>query len=301
MAFHISTTTMAVKFEQQLKRKVYNTPKSYLDFINMYMNTLDASREELNVNIKRLQNGLEKLAAADKQVAQLKIDLTKMQPELVVKSKNVEIALIETGKKASVAKEQETLVNAETAVVSKQAAEIEAIQKEAQQELDIVMPELEKALKAVEQIDKGKLIEMRSFTNPPDAVNLVMEGVLIMFGVKKYDWSVAKAKLQDLTGFLKQILEYDKENINEAYLKKLRAHMAANPDFDKKIMAVKAPAAADLCVWCFAMDTYSTTAKKIKPQMEMVAKLNVELRAAKEMLDVKQKALAEVKESVAKL
>jgi hypothetical protein len=38
---------MAEKFESQLKRKVYNTPKSYLDFINLYQKTFDEKKEEL--------------------------------------------------------------------------------------------------------------------------------------------------------------------------------------------------------------------------------------------------------------
>ena len=35
---HINSTEIAVEFEECLKRKVYNTPKSYLDFIKIYIN-----------------------------------------------------------------------------------------------------------------------------------------------------------------------------------------------------------------------------------------------------------------------
>ena len=44
---HKDTSVMAEKFELQLKRKVYNTPKSYLDFINLYMSALTQKREEM--------------------------------------------------------------------------------------------------------------------------------------------------------------------------------------------------------------------------------------------------------------
>ncbi len=44
---HRDTSDMADKFELQLKRKVFNTPKSYLDFINLYMSALTNKRNEM--------------------------------------------------------------------------------------------------------------------------------------------------------------------------------------------------------------------------------------------------------------
>lgn len=34
---HLTATDMTVRFEEELKRKVYNTPKSYLDLIKLYI------------------------------------------------------------------------------------------------------------------------------------------------------------------------------------------------------------------------------------------------------------------------
>lgn len=56
----------AVKFEAALKRKVYTTPKSYLDLIGLYLNSLKRKREELMGNQKRLSSGLTKLEQANK-------------------------------------------------------------------------------------------------------------------------------------------------------------------------------------------------------------------------------------------
>ena len=64
------------------------------------------------------------------------------------------------------------------------------IADEAQFELDKVMPELEAALKAVENIDKAGLVNLRVYLNPPKIVEIVMEGVCIFLG-KKYDWKTA--------------------------------------------------------------------------------------------------------------
>lgn len=47
---HLSATQQAEKFEAALKRKVYNTPKSYLDLIKLYISTLKEKRAELMSN-----------------------------------------------------------------------------------------------------------------------------------------------------------------------------------------------------------------------------------------------------------
>jgi hypothetical protein len=43
-----------------------------------------------------------------------------------------------------------------------------------------VGPELDRALKAVEKIDKKLLIDIRTYPNPPKPVEIVMEGVVIL-------------------------------------------------------------------------------------------------------------------------
>ena len=77
-----SVERLAKKFDGELRRKVYITPKSYLDSINMFKNFLEEKRQELDVTIYRLSSGLNKLAATNDQVSDLKKMLTEMKPEL---------------------------------------------------------------------------------------------------------------------------------------------------------------------------------------------------------------------------
>jgi dynein heavy chain len=52
---------MSTRFYEELRRKVYITPKSYLDGINMYITSLEHKRDEAKINIDRLSNGCKKL------------------------------------------------------------------------------------------------------------------------------------------------------------------------------------------------------------------------------------------------
>jgi len=71
MRVHKSVESMSDRFYDELRRKVYITPKSYLDGINMYLLQLSEKRKEMKENIYRLSNGVQKLKATNEQIAGL--------------------------------------------------------------------------------------------------------------------------------------------------------------------------------------------------------------------------------------
>ena len=58
---HESVEEIAHKFWEEMRRKVYVTPKSYLDGITMYLKQLETKRDESKLNLSRLSNGCTKL------------------------------------------------------------------------------------------------------------------------------------------------------------------------------------------------------------------------------------------------
>lgn len=82
MKIHISVEEVSQKFWESLRRRVYTTPKSYLDLISLYMQLLDEKRDEYHQNKSRLSNGLSKLNEANREIAELKISLAEKQPIL---------------------------------------------------------------------------------------------------------------------------------------------------------------------------------------------------------------------------
>lgn len=82
MLIHTSVEEASDKFYSELRRRVYTTPKSYLDLISLYINTLDKKRKEFNANKNRLSQGLRKLTDTNKQIAELKVALAEAAPIL---------------------------------------------------------------------------------------------------------------------------------------------------------------------------------------------------------------------------
>ena len=63
---HTSVNEASLQYLQNEKRYNYTTPKSFLEQIALYLNTLTAKNLELQAKMQRLENGLEKLRSTGK-------------------------------------------------------------------------------------------------------------------------------------------------------------------------------------------------------------------------------------------
>ena len=287
---HWSSAQLGEDFFAKLRRRVYTTPKSYLDLINLFISMLDEKRSEVQVVRDKMTVGVSKLVETKSVVAGLEEDIKKLEPVLVVKGAEAAV-LIETVKvEKADAEKTKTLVEADEAVVGKQAAETKAIADDAQKDLDEALPALEKALKALDALKKDDITEIRNFSTPPPLVQTVLEAVCVLLG-EKTDWKSAKTVMQDK--FMERLKAFDKDNISEGTLKKLRKY-TVQEDFTVEKVARVSSAAKSLCMWCHAMDLYSRVAKTVEPKKKLVAEMNAQLASAMAVLKEKQDTLATV-------
>ena len=110
---------------------------------------------------------------------------------------------------------------------------------------------------------------VKSMKSPPFGVKLVMEGVCVLKGIKPEKipdpsgsgkkiedfWGPAKKMLSDMK-FLESLQNYDKDNINPAYMKIIRTKYMDNPDFDPDKVRNASSAAEGLSRWALALEKY---------------------------------------------
>ena len=65
------------------------------------------------------------------------------------------------------------------------------MRNDAFQELEEVLPALRAAEEALNALNKGDIIEIKTFTKPPNLVQLTLEGVCGLLG-EKADWDTAR-------------------------------------------------------------------------------------------------------------
>lgn len=127
---------------------------------------------------------------------------------------------------------------------------------------------------------------------------MVLEAVCALLG-EKQDWAAAKVVMVDV-GFIDRLKNYDKDNIPDGYLRKLRIQ-TNKPEFEPNHIGKQSLACKSLCLWARAIDKYAKVAKVVGPKKKKVAELMSQLDAKKGQLRIKEEELNKVKEKVAKL
>lgn len=295
---HTSVSVMADRFYEELRRYYYTTPTSYLELITLYTTMLKEKKKEIGGARQRVANGLDKLLETNDVVASMKIELTALEPELKQKSEDTAKLMEKLAVDQEAADVVKKVVLEDEAVAKVKAEETKSIADDAQRDLDLALPALDNALKALDSLEKSDITEIKGFNNPPKMVQTVMEAVCILLGAKP-DWPTAKTLLGD-TNFLRNLYNYDKDNIAESKLKKIRPYIE-NPDFQPEVVAVVSKACRSMCLWVRALDIYAKVFKEVEPKKAKLKQAEDELKVVMGELKIKQDKLAEVEAQIKEL
>ena len=171
---HGSIEEASRRFFTELKRRVYTTPKSYLDHLSLYISMYKSLQYEVDKKCERMKVGVRKLIETNDVVDGLRSELVKLEPILTSKAIETESLLSQVAKDTAEANLTALKVQNEESIVGKQAAETAAVAADAQNDLDRALPALESAVRALKGLTKADITEVKSFTNPPNAVRNIM-------------------------------------------------------------------------------------------------------------------------------
>ncbi|GBG29641.1 Dynein heavy chain 7, axonemal [Hondaea fermentalgiana] len=300
------TSRMAERFLEEMGRYYYVTPTSYLELINTFKTLIEKQRTMISEKRSRYANGLQKLQETAEQVAEMRQELEALQPKLVIAQKETDAKLEMVQGKQKEADQQKEIVQRDEAQAKEQAASCEKDKAECEEMLAEAIPALEGAVKALSTLSKNDITEVKSLKTPPAGVKLTLEAVCIMMGVKprkvpnpngkgKVDdyWEPAKKELLNDPRFLQRLVEYDKDNISEEVINKVKP-FCERDDFRPEVIKKSSVAAAGLCKWVHAMVVYERIARVVAPKRAALAKANADLAEAMGMLQAKQAELQAV-------
>lgn len=277
MIIHTSVEEVSERFWGELRRRVYTTPKSYLDLISLYLNTLGKKRAQINQNRNRLGNGLTTLKNTNASIADLRVTITKMLPELAKANEELAVTLVEVNKDKAIADEKDKVVSAEKEIVEAEAAETKIIKDDADSELAAALPILESAKKIVDSLDKNAIVEIKALNNPPAAVEMVMGCVMTMLGEKDIKWESIRSQIRDPGAFIKRVQTFDVTSMSEPLLKRVREKWFALPDYKPEFVSTKSQPAGKLCAWSLALSQYQNVNKLIIPKKQKAAEMDAKL------------------------
>ena len=274
---HESVLETSEEFAQVLNRKVYITPKSYLDMISCYFKILQEKQRELHESSHRYKLGVEQLVKTNKEVDQMRKILIDLAPELERKkkeseelAKTVEIDSVKANKVKEIVEDEEREVNIK-------AQEIKILQEDAENDLREAMPILDGAVKALQNIERKQIVEIRTFAAPPELVVYTLEAIAILMEAPTNMESIKKL-LQN--NFLESLLSFRRDNIKPVTLKKLRNKISANPNFTPEKVEMQNVASKSLCQWVFAIENYAKISNEVEPKKKRLEEMNRALAEA---------------------
>ncbi|TSM04870.1 Dynein heavy chain 7, axonemal [Bagarius yarrelli] len=310
--FHTSASDLSKRFLSELSRHNYVTPTSYLELIAAFKLLLTQKRDTVMKAKKRYTNGLDKLAFAESQVGEMKKELVDLQPKLEqAKIENNNIMKVMEVESVEV-EAQRKIVRVDEEAATIKANEAQALKDECESDLAEAIPALEAALSALNTLKPSDITIVKSMKNPPSGVKLVMAAVCVMKEIKPEKisdpagtgkkvedyWGPSKKLLGDMN-FLRDLKEYDKDNIPTTVMHKIRGEYMTNPDFDPTKVAKASSAAEGLCKWINAMEEYDRVAKVVAPKKAKLAVAQESKAASEALLNRKRAELKEVEDRLA--
>jgi len=298
------------RFHQEVQRYYYVTPTSYLELINAFKDVLQSKRGEVLKMKHRYDEGLEKLLLTEDQVKTMSVELEELRPKLKQTSAETADLMVVIEQQSEAAAAQRAVVGQEEEVASRQAEEARVMKQECQADLEKALPALNAALDALKSLKKNDIVEVKNMKTPPEGVVTVSKALCWCFDVKpkrvtgpdgrtKVDeyWDVSKKSVWGDPKLLERLLGYDRDNIPEETIAKLKC-LEDDPNFDPEVIKKASVAAFGICKWVRAMIVYDGVAKVVGPKRAALEKAESDLDRVTKTLAEKKAELKVVQDNV---
>jgi len=267
---HSMVTEVCDEYFVKMRRRVFQTPKSYLSFIQNFTGLYSAKLGELKVKEGRVNLGLQKLIQGAQDVEDMKKVLAEEQIKL-------EVATVETNKmlasleisSAEAKRESDKVGTIKNKCVA-DATRIGAEKSACMADLAKAQPFVDEAETAIRSIKPADIGEVKKFANPATIIQLVFDGILLLFKlplnqVKATTLVVAKQEIKffepsfrphgvavmNKADFLNQVIEFGnsgKDLINEETIELLTCYIDLE-NFTSAVAKNASKAAEGLCTW----------------------------------------------------
>lgn len=140
---HVFVTAACQEYFEKFRRHAYVTPKSFLSFIQFYMNLYKVKWEGVAQLAQAINAGLEKMDEAKVDVGRMKANLAVKNQELAKASKEAEALLKSISESTAIAEKEKNKVAVIVDGVTAKAAEIAGVKADAEKDLAAAQPALD--------------------------------------------------------------------------------------------------------------------------------------------------------------
>ncbi|BFZ13509.1 hypothetical protein BsWGS_16546 [Bradybaena similaris] len=300
---HDGVAESCIDYFQRYRRATHVTPKSYLSFINGYKSVYQNKKDTIREMANRMNTGLERLVEASQAVAELSKELAIKEKELAIASEKAEAVLKQVTVQAQAA---EKVKNQVQKVKDKAESIVNSIATDkaiAMEKLEAARPALEEAEAALNTIKPAHISTVRKLGKPPHLIMRIMDCALILFRSKlnpvvsdpdrpefvKPSWNHSLRLMAD-TNFLKNLVEYDKDRINDEMCEHMEPYLQSE-DYALQVAKNVCGDVAGLLSWTKSMYVFYFINKEVLPLKANLAVQEGRLKGAMADLEKAQAQL----------
>ncbi|VDL92009.1 unnamed protein product [Schistocephalus solidus] len=282
VSMHMLVEEESLEFRRQLRRDNYVTATNYIGFIQGYKALLLDKNEENVQGQNRLKVGLEKLQETAKQIDELKVKMAVQKVVLEEKTKSCEVLLVEIEESTKTGTAKKTEAQAKSVEVAAQQKVITKEKGEAEEALAEAMPALEAAKRALDELDKNDVTEIRAFATPPKPVQMVGEALCFVMQASDSSWKSARGLMAD-AGFINTLQSLDAEAIPQKNINAIK-DLLQKKGYKYEDVRSASKAGGGFFKFILSVVSFYDVAKEIRPKRERVKMLEKELMKAKREL-----------------
>ncbi|KAF9438119.1 hypothetical protein BGZ76_009650 [Entomortierella beljakovae] len=305
---HQSLYEVNAKLSKRNGKRGYVTPRHYLDFIRHYVRLYNEKREDLEEQQRHLNVGLDKLKDTVVKVEELRKSLAVKKNELELKNRQANDKLQkmvadqqEAEKKKATSIEIQAALETQNKEIAKRTAAVMA-------DLANAEPAVLEAQKAVTDIKRAHLTEVRAMGNPPEIVKLAMESVCTLLGNKLDSWKTVQGIIRR-EDFIASIVNFDTPRKMTPFLReKMKSEYLSHPNYNFEAVNRASQACGPLVKWVIAQVNFSQILDRVGPLRQEVQELenSAQMTAMKatsieKMIEELENSIASYKEEYAVL
>lgn len=250
-----------------------NLPSHFLQLIAAFASTFHGKLLELEENQRHVNNGLDKLKETVLQVNEMRTKLSEKSAVLAQKDQEAKLMLNKMLTDQNEAERKQEFSIETQKQIACQQREIERRREEVLKDLKLAEPAVLEAQRGVQNIKKQHLTEIRSMSNPPNAVKITMESVCCLIGYEVNSWRDVQLIVRK-DDFIASIVSFDNEH---QVTPDLRAYMEqvylARDDFTFEVVDRASKACGPLLQWVRAQLSYLTVLENVGPLRQEMLEL----------------------------
>lgn len=313
--FHETAMKISKQYREIEGRFNYVTPSSYLELIKLFKLLLARQKTKIENFIQNYKTGVHKLLITAEKVKVLEAQLIEKKPILIQMNEETSKLAEEIKAQALAMEPTKQQVEKEEALVNERVKEAELINEECEKDLSKAKPKLKQAEDALDTLDANDINLLKAMLKPPETVRLVFEALCVLYKLAPIPapfaknpkdkipsyWETSK-KLINEKDFLKNMINFDKNNIDEDAMKKIREkYISRTTDFNPKRVEKASSAARGICEWILALSEYEKVLKIVRPKMERYRESKKEVEKLQQSLFKTQAELARLNKEITSL